>query len=126
MIKTTSFAKELVATPVRRVSLGVSLVLLVISGAVPAWRILPIVQGREAVPLHYNVHIGVDWIGPWWFIFTPVVTGALFMIINIIAIRLVWRKEPQLASLIAVQTMVVQLLLLIASIFVVLLNVSYG
>lgn len=126
MIKTASFGQELIATPVRKVSLFGSLILWLASAAIPAWRILPMVQGREAVPLHYNVHIGVDWIGPWWFVFTPAAVGLLFIVINIGAMRFVWRKESQLATLIAVQTLVLQILLLLASIFVVLLNISYG
>ncbi len=126
MIKSESFGQELLKTPVRKVSLFGSLVLWLASAAIPAWRLLPIVQGREAVPLHYNVHIGVDWIGPWWFVFTPAAMGLLFIVINICAMRLVWRKESQLASLIAVQTLVLQILLLLASVFVVLLNISYG
>jgi hypothetical protein len=91
----------------------------------PTWRILPLVYGQSTVPLHYNVHLGVDSIGEWWKIYLTPGIGLLFIAVNVVVAKMTWKKERMLAYLVAASTVVMQIMLCIAMVCIVLLNISY-
>lgn len=91
----------------------------------PTWRILPLIYGQSTVPLHYNVHLGVDSIGEWWKIYLTPAIGLLFIAVNLIVARMTWKKEPMLAYLAAASTLLMHIILCIAVLCIVLLNISY-
>lgn len=108
-------------------TLFVLIVLLwIIEIVFPAWRVVPLIYGQTAVPLHYNIHFGVDSVGAWWRIFTVPVIGLVMIVTNVIICNVVWKKEPMLAYVVMTSTFVLQLLLFFAMVFIVLLNISYG
>lgn len=109
-----------------RLAFGLSLVLVLAHGGFLAWRLLPIIHGRQVVPLHYNIHIGVDQIGAWWQIFTIPVLGLIFLLINSLVAVSLWRREPVLSRIFAAATLFLQVLLLVTSAFTTLLVISYG
>ncbi|MBU1705553.1 hypothetical protein KKG19_02395, partial [Patescibacteria group bacterium] len=62
----------------------ISLVLVILTFALPAWRVLPLVQEQDFLPLHYNIYFGIDRFGPWYYIFVPAALGGTLLIINLI------------------------------------------
>lgn len=105
-------------------ALGVLFVLLMI--ALPAWKVLPSSYGSEVIPIHYNIHYGVDKTGPWWRIFTLPAIGLGVLLVNTVAVTIFWNHDKMLSRYVAGMTVIVQTILLIAMVFVVLLNMSYG
>jgi hypothetical protein len=109
-----------------KVSTVLSVLFWLLSVALPAWRVVPEIVGKTAVPLHYNIHFGIDTVGPWWQIFVVPAVGLLFMVMNLIAARMTWRRDPMLSYTIAAATAFIELLLLVAMIFIVFLHLTYG
>lgn len=94
--------------------------------ALPSIRVVPLIYGKTAVPLHYNIHIGVDTIGPWWQIYVVPAVGLLIMLVNFFLARFMWTRDPMLARVAGVCTVALQLVLLTAMIFIVYLSLSYA
>ena len=92
----------------------------------PTVRVLPIIYGKTAVPLHYNIHIGVDTVGPWWQIYMVPAVGLIIILVNILLARYMWTRDPVLAHITGVATVVLQLVLLTAMIFIVYLSLQYA
>ncbi|MBI4280668.1 hypothetical protein HY628_00545 [Candidatus Uhrbacteria bacterium] len=80
-------------------------------------------QDREVVALHYNIYFGIDLVGPWQGIFLPAVIGLAAFLLNLLGILLLYDRKRILAYLLAGGTVFLQALLLVASIFIVLLNI---
>lgn len=109
-----------------KVSAVLSILFWALSVALPSWRVVPGIIGKTAVPLHYNIHFGIDTVGPWWQIYVVPALGLLFLLMNLIAARMAWRRDPILSFTIAGATMLIELMLLVAMIFIVFLNLTYG
>jgi hypothetical protein len=127
----TFFSRERSAERMRNVPFFryiffIILLLLLVQILFPAWRILPLIYGQGTVPLHYNIHFGVDSLGAWWRIFTVPLIGLLFLVINTIVAQTVWKREPMLAYLVVSATLLFEFFLFLAMVFIVLLNISYG
>lgn len=91
----------------------------------PSVRVVPLIYGKTATPLHYNIHIGVDTVGPWWRIYLVPMIGLVSILINLGVARSTWDKDELLARVAAAVTLVVQLLLFVAMTFIVYLALSY-
>lgn len=89
------------------------------------WRLFPQIRLQPFVPLHYNIHSGVDLIGPWWQIFTIPFIGLMVFLINLTAGRIAEKKDMTVSIFYACVTMVIQLLLILALVFVIAVNISY-
>lgn len=107
-------------------SLGISLFFVLLSAVLIFWRLFPDLYGKEIIPLHYNIHYGVDWTGAWWQIFVYPLSGVLLSIINTCIALLLVKKEPMLARVVFVSTVVLTAFLLCSTVFVVLMNIVYG
>jgi hypothetical protein len=103
-----------------------SLLFCALSGGLIVWRLFPGLYGQDVVPLHYNIHYGVDWTGVWWQIFTLPVGGLMIVLLHAFLTVLLVRREPILAKIVSIATVVLTALLFIATVFVVLLNLVYG
>jgi len=64
------------------------------------------------IPLHYNAHLGIDWIGPWILIFIYPGIGLLAIIVNTILIYYLSRQEPVFLPLLSFISLLVQLIIL--------------
>ncbi len=104
----------------------ISLACVLCSAGLIAWRLFPDLYGKEVIPLHYNIHYGVDWTGTWWQIFVYPIAGALVMIWNLFLAFCVVKREPMLAEVVLVSNVVLTGFLLCATVFVVLMNIVYG
>ncbi len=50
------------------------------------------------IPLHYNVYFGIDWLGPWMYIFIYPIIGLLILLFNGILGIMLQTKEPFLSK----------------------------
>ncbi len=104
----------------------ISLLCCAVALGVIFWQLFPELYGKNVVPLHYNIHYGVDWTGAWWQIFHLPALGMSFVVVNTVMVFLLVRREPVLAQMVAIGTVVLSVFVLLATAFVVLLNLVYG
>lgn len=100
----------------------VSLMLVAFMVALIFWKIYPIGVEREIIPLHYNAYFGVDLLGPWFHVFYLPAIGLVCLLANLAFARLLFEREHLLSILLAVATMVIEVVLLVALVLITLLN----
>ncbi len=98
----------------------------VLSLALVSWRILPLVFGRDSVPLHYNIYVGIDAFGPWWMLFEVPAVALFIALANALLAGTVLKKRPMLAIAVWCTTFFVGILGFIAMVRIVLINIAYG
>lgn len=108
------------------VSIGLSLLSLAFSVLLPIWRLFPDIQNQPAVPLHYNIHFGVDSLGPWWRIFVYPAFGLAVLILNTILAMTIFKKDRVLRNLLLITSIAANIVIAIAMVFVVLVNLTYA
>ena len=108
------------------IATGVFLVFWAAGLGLILWRVMPSAYGREIVPLHYNVHVGIDTFGPWWMLFMVPVMGLAFACLNAIAARIFARRAPALSIAFWITTAAIAPFLFLACASIVLLNIAYG
>lgn len=98
------------------------------TGASFAWiyyHLFPEILEQPGVPLHYNVHSGVDSFGSWeWIFLAPAVALALFIINNIIA-ALVAKRDYVLSYMAIAVATISSILVFVAVLHIVQLNLNY-
>lgn len=104
-----------------RWSLVWSLVILVLLIVIPFLRLRP-VGNSQFIPLHYNIFFGVDKFGPWYWIFQLPVFGLLFLLLNGFFVEKFFSQDNFLIAFFSIITLILELILLVAMFFVVLLN----
>jgi len=104
----------------------ISGLLILAEVALISWRIVPMVYGQTAVPLHYNIHFGVDTVGDWWRIYTVPAVALMVLIINMSLARFFFRRERALSYMAVGSTILLEGILFVSTIFIILLNISYG
>jgi len=104
---------------------GASIIFLAITFLIPYLELYPEVMTKTAVPLHYNIHFGVDMFGAWWRVFTPSIVGLLIIMINTIFAIVYWSKDKMLSYSLLLTSVVLHVFLILATIFMTLLNLSY-
>jgi hypothetical protein len=92
----------------------------------PLWRLFPEIYGLPVIPLHYNIHYGVDWTGAWWQIFALPAMGIVFFLINTGIALFFVRRNELLTNVALSATVLLSALLFAAMVFVVSLNIVYG
>ena len=74
------------------------------------------------IPLHYNVYFGIDFLGPWVYIFVYPFLGLLIIFINsFISIKLLI-LEPILAKILIWSALLVQIIIIMSLFFLALNN----
>jgi len=109
-----------------RLSVALSFGFVALSVGLLLWRLFPEIYGKEVIPLHYNIHFGVDWTGTWWQIFGYPAAGALLGVANTVIALMLVKREPMLARVVLISTVVLTGFLFLSTIFVVLMNIVYG
>lgn len=109
-----------------RLCVGLSVGFVAVSVALLLWRLFPEIYGKQVIPLHYNIHYGVDWTGAWWQIFVYPATGAALCLVNTGVALFLVKREPMLARVVLVSTVLLTGFLFLSTIFVVLMNIVYG
>lgn len=118
-----SFRDLLTSSKLYRYTALVSGAFVLMSFALPAWRIVPIAQSQPYLPLHYNIYFGIDRFGPWYFVFFPAVLGAALLFVNLGFEAVFFRREHVLSKFFAVATVCSEVVLFIAVVLIVLLNI---
>lgn len=101
------------------------LIFVLLSFALPIWQLFPELKAEPAIPLHYNIHFGIDMFGPWWQIFTFPIIGAGILIFNFILAFAFWRRDRVLSYFFTGVAVMTSLVIFVSTIFVVFLNASY-
>ena len=109
-----------------KVVLGLSVVVWLISVGLISARVVPLIYPKSAVPLHYNIHVGVDSVGPWWQIYTVPAIGLAIVLINLWLAKFMWTRDPVLAYIAGAATLTLQIMLLLATTFIVFLSLAYA
>lgn len=126
------FIDKLRGTPARKnkiilISTAIAVVLNIIIWLVIYLRLRPLVinlaEEQSFIPLHYNIYLGVDSFGKWTKTFMIPGLGLLFLIINTIFALTIYSRKEILSYFLVVVSSLVQLLLLISTILVVLINI---
>jgi hypothetical protein len=126
MVERKSRVASLLRLPLFRYTSTVALLGILAATVLPLWRLFPDIYGRPVVPLHYNIHYGVDWTGAWWQIFILPVMGVVFFFVNTGIALFFVRRNPMLTGVALSATAILALLLFAAMVFVVSLNIVYG
>ncbi len=118
--------REMLALRFFKTVLALSFLGWLVTVILPTVRVLPVIYGKTAVPLHYNVHIGVDTVGPWWRIYLVPAVGLLIILCNVWLARYMWSRDQVLAYVAGFATLVLQGILVTAMIFIVYLSLQYA
>jgi hypothetical protein len=89
------------------------------------WFLFPEAAEQIAVPLHYNIHFGVDRYGAWRQLFTIPFIGLFILLFNLGVAGYLWTRDKMLSVALSVATLIMEMLLIVALVFVILLNLSY-
>jgi hypothetical protein len=116
-----SYFKE----PIARNTLAPSFLLVLLSFGAIFWFLFPEASEQIAVPLHYNIHFGVDRYGAWWQIFTIPTVGLGIVLLNGVTAAILWSRDKMLSVFLSLVTLGFEVLLCVALTFVILLNLSY-
>ena len=76
----------------------------------------------DLIFLHYNIYFGIDLIGDWRQIFLRPVLAAIFLTINLGVGLLVYDKEKILSYFIVGVSSFIQIIFILAAIFVIIIN----
>lgn len=111
---------------VAKVATGVFGVAWILGIALLAWRTLPLAYGRDGIPLHYNIYVGIDHFGPWWMLFEVSLVSIILAAINALLTATVLKRRPMLALAVWGATLFVGAVALLALVRIVLINLAYG
>lgn len=100
----------------------VSFLLFTVCLALPIWHIVPLAKSSPYIPLHYNVYFGVDRFGSWYNIFVLPALGLLFFLLNTMLQMHFFRSEKMLSRFLAISTVLIELIFVIAMMLIILLN----
>ncbi len=110
-------------TRLTQVSLLVSILFLVLTFALPIWRLVPLASELPFIALHYNIYLGVDQFGSLYSIFLLPVLGLFFLVLNVVIEVASFRKQKILSMFFAGANPLLQVLLLVAVSLIILVNV---
>lgn len=99
-----------------------SAVLVALTLALPAWKVAPLRESAPFIPLHYNIYIGIDRFGPWYYAFIPGALGLTLLVVNTVFQAVFYRRERVLSSFFAAATVFAEAMLFVSIVLTVLLN----
>lgn len=75
------------------------------------------------IPLHYNIYLGIDYMGEWYKIFMLPTFGLVVLFFNLFLSSLIYFKDKFIPYILLFISLLVQIILLLASFAVVWINV---
>lgn len=117
--------REAVSHRVFLITVSLSVIFLLGSVLAPYWYLYPQISSLIAIPLHYNVHFGVDLFGPPWRVFTTGIVGFSVLLLNTVLAVVFWKTSRILSYGLLCATTLIEIVLAVASAFVTLLVLSY-
>lgn len=104
----------------------VAIGLVVLNWVVAVWKLLPLAQRTDPIALHYSVIMGIDRLGLWYWTFLPAVLGFVYLCLNILfAGRFLIKNRSEIAFAVALHTTILELLFLVGTFLIILLNVGW-
>jgi hypothetical protein len=106
-----------------------ALIILALLFNLAAWLLLIakfnqiLTPGTKTVPLHYNIHLGIDLQGAWWHSLYMPMAGLIFLTINHLLTLSLFHKKNILGYFLSATNLFLQIIILSASVFTLLLNV---
>ena len=79
---------------------------------------------EEFVPLSYNIYFGVSLVGDWIKLLYIPASGTVILIINTIVSQFLFKREKLLYIVVELTSLIIQIILLVASILLVLSNLT--
>jgi hypothetical protein len=76
----------------------------------------------EPIILGYNIYVGINLIGPWFYVYYFSLAGLIILILNFFLSRLVYFKERWPALVLVVTALACQIILTVYAILLVVLN----
>lgn len=108
-----------------RIATGASFAMIALGVAGIFWQLYPLLKGQPVVPLHYNIHFGVDQVGVWWRLFVPSGIAVILTLSNALYAATVWQREKVIAYAFLVTSLLLNVFVLLHIVFIVLLNLAY-
>lgn len=87
------------------------------------WLLFYIRQQDEPVFLHYTVLFGVDYTGDWYQVFVVPLGGLFVLVLNMVLGWILFHKDDFAGYVLNAVSLLVQIILLVTSVLLVLLNV---
>lgn len=126
------FIEKLTSSPARKNRVLIIISLIALTFNLLIWlliifRLRPIVlsltNSDTFIPLHYNTYLGVDKYGDWKNIFYLPGLGLLIFILNTFFALTIYNKKDVLSYFLVGANLAVQVLLIIATLFIILINI---
>ncbi len=117
-----SFNREMAGHPLFLWTRIISLLLVALSTMLIFWKLAPLGVDGRLLALHYNVFFGVDLLGSWYQALALPGLGLVMFFANMLFARQVWEREHLLSFLFATGTIIAELALFVAVVFITLLN----
>lgn len=126
------FIDKLKGTPARKnkiiiIATIVAVILNAIIWFIIYFRLRPLVinlpEAQSFIPLHYNIYLGVDSFGKWTKAFVLPGLGLLFLVINTLTALIIYNRREILSYFLVITSAFLQLILLISTILVILINI---
>ncbi|MFH0814557.1 MAG: hypothetical protein V1902_00470 [Candidatus Falkowbacteria bacterium] len=80
-------------------------------------------KNSDIVPLHYNIYLGIDLQDKWWKAFIMPFWGAIFFVFNYLLTLAIFHKKSLISYFLSATNLFLQLIILAACIFTLLLNI---
>jgi hypothetical protein len=74
------------------------------------------------IPLHYNIYLGIDYVGAWYKLFTIPTIGLIILILNLFLSIFIYFKDKLIAHILIFSVLFVQIILFLASLSIVWIN----
>lgn len=117
-----SFVELIAPRGERRLFFVLTFFVLVIAWTIPYWKLKNVVAPGALLPLHYNVHLGVDYAGPWYVsLFFPGF-ATVVLIVNTLLASWVRKQSKLLEYTLVISALCVALFTVLALFFVLVLN----
>jgi len=104
-----------------KINLFFSLLINIVLWLVLVWQTRGL---SDLIPLHYNIYFGIDLLGPWYQFFLLPSLGLLFFMVNFIISLMIYSKEKVLSYFLVGTSSFIQLIFLLAAIFIILINLD--
>lgn len=85
--------------------------------------IINLPEDKTFIPLHYNIYLGIDLFGPWQKIFNLPIIGGVILILNSLLTSLIYNKKELVSYFLITSSAFIQLILLVATTLIVLINI---
>lgn len=125
-----NFAQSIKTSPARKNKTILALNILALIFNIASWLFLyfkfkQILADKpmDIVPLHYNIYLGIDLQDKWWKAFVMPLWGAFFFVFNYLLTLAIFHKKSLVSYFLSAANLLLQITILAASIFTLLLNI---